>query len=55
MFADTIVYEKKGNVVRIAGLEQGRLVSLDFVDLNKATEGNIYLGRVTKKIELPNN
>ena len=51
---DTIVYEKKNNIVRVAGLEGGCLSSLEIVDLNNAAEGNVYLGRVTKKIELPN-
>lgn len=51
---DTIVYEKKNNIVRIAGLENGCLNSLEIIDLSNAAEGNIYLGRVTKRIELPN-
>ena len=51
---DTIVYEKKNNIVRVEGLEGGCLISLEIVDLNNAAEGNVYLGRVTKKIELPN-
>ena len=51
---DTIVYEKKNNIVRVAGLESGCLSSLEIVDLSNAAEGNVYLGRVTKKIELPN-
>ena len=54
MLIDTIVYEKKNNVIRIAGLENGSISSLEIVDLGKAAEGNIYLGRITKKIELPN-
>lgn len=51
---DTIVYEKKNQVVRLAGLANGVLQTLEIADLSKAAEGNVYLGRITKKIELAN-
>lgn len=51
---DTLVYENKNNLIRVAGLAQGVLQKLDVVDLSKALEGNIYLGRIAKKIELAN-
>ena len=51
---DTLVYENKNNLIRVAGLAQGVLQRLDVVDLSKALEGNVYLGRITKKIELAN-
>lgn len=54
MFADTLIYEKKNEVIKIAGLKNGKLESLDIVNLSKPIEGNIYLGRITKKIELAN-
>lgn len=51
---DTIVYEKKNNLLRLAELEDGRLSEIEIIDLNKAAEGTIFLGRITKKIELAN-
>ncbi len=54
MSADKLVYENKNQIIRIAGLKDGVLETLEIVDLNKAAEGNIYLGRVTKKVELAN-
>lgn len=54
MAIDTVVYEKKGSIVRIAGLKSGELRELEIIDYNKASEGNIYLGKITKKIELAN-
>ena len=51
---DTLVYENKNNLIRVVGLAQGVLQRLDVVDLSKALEGNVYLGRITKKIELAN-
>lgn len=54
MAIDAVVYEKKGSIVRIAGLKNGELRELEIIDYNKASEGNIYLGKITKKIELAN-
>ena len=54
MSADMIVYENKNQVIRVAGLNNGVLETLEIADLNKAAEGNIYLGRITKKVELAN-
>lgn len=51
---DTIVYEKKNQVVRVAGLAGGVLQTLEIADLARAAEGNVYLGRITKKIDLAN-
>ncbi len=51
---DTIVFEKKNNLLRVAGLENGKLAEIEIVNINKATEGTIFLGRITKKIELAN-
>lgn len=52
MNADTIVYEKKNNLVRLAVLENGQMVEFDMYDKSLAVEGNIYLGRLTHKMEL---
>lgn len=54
MKADTIVYEKKEGVARLAVLDEGRLVELDTFDENMAVEGNVYLGRIVHKLELAN-
>ncbi len=51
---DTIVYEKKNQLVRVAGLASGKLQTLEIADLGRAAEGSVYLGRITKKIELAN-
>ena len=51
---DTIVYEKKNQLVRVAGWASGKLQTLEIADLGRAAEGSVYLGRITKKIELAN-
>ncbi len=55
MKADTLVFEKNGNNVRLAALTDGRLAELDLYDDNRAGEGNVYLGKITHKIELAND
>lgn len=52
MSIDTIIYEKKNSSVRLALMEQGNLRELEFANENTAAEGNIYLGKITRKIEL---
>lgn len=54
MVADTLVYENKNRIIRVAGLTDGVLQTLEIADLSKAAEGNIYLGRISKKVELAN-
>ena len=54
MAVDTIVYEKKAGRTRIAGLKGGDLREVEIIDAGKAGEGNIYLGRITNKIDLAN-
>ncbi len=54
MAVDTIVYEKRPGQTRIAGLKGGDLREIEILDANKAGEGNIYLGRITNKIDLAN-
>ncbi len=54
MKADTLVYEKKNDVVRLAILDSGRLVEFDTFDKSQPVEGNVYLGRLTHKLELSN-
>lgn len=54
MSIDTIVYEAKNAATRIALLGGGDLKELEIVEENRALEGNIYLGKVIRKIELAN-
>lgn len=54
MTVDTLVYEKKGNEVRLAALADGKLAELDVYRDDRAAEGNVYLGKITHKLELAN-
>lgn len=54
MSIDTIVYEAKNNVTRIALLGNGDLKELEIIESNRALEGNIYLGKIVRKVELVN-
>jgi len=50
--ADTIVYEKSGNDACLALLDNGQLREFTVFNENGAAEGNVYLGRIEKKINL---
>ncbi len=50
-----LVIENKNGIKKIACLDNGNLKELFVVDNNKANEGNIYLGRITKKIKTAND
>lgn len=52
---DKILVEQKNNVKKIACLDNEELVEFFVVDENKASEGNIYLGKISKKIVTANN
>ena len=52
---DKILVEQKNNVKKIACMDNGSLVEFFVVDGNKANEGNIYLGKISKKILTANN
>lgn len=54
MSIDTIVYESKNTATRIALLGGGELVELEIVPENRAVEGNIYLGKIARKVDLAN-
>lgn len=54
MTVDTIVYEKNGSLTRIALMGGGDLKEVDIFDNGRAAEGNIYLGKITHKLELAN-
>lgn len=50
--ADTIVYEKSGSDACLAVLDNGTLNEFELFNESGATEGNVYLGRIVKKIDL---
>jgi len=50
--ADTIVYEKSGTDACLALLDNGQLCEFELFKEDGAVEGNVYLGRITKKINL---
>ena len=52
---DKILVEQKNNVKNIACMCDGNLAEFYVVDTNKANEGNIYLGKISKKIITANN
>ena len=50
--ADTIVYEKSGVDACLAVLDNGKLREFEVFNENGAAEGNVYLGRIVKKVPL---
>ncbi len=55
MMIDKIVVEEKGSVKKIAGLCNGKLAELVVSDKNNAGEGDIFVGKIVKKIKTANN
>ena len=53
--ADTIVYEKSGIDACLAVLDNGALREFEVFNESEAGEGNVYLGRIIKKINLSEN
>ncbi len=51
---DKIVLEDKNNIRQIASFKNGVLKEFVRVDANRANEGNIYLGKIVKKIKTAN-
>ena len=51
---EEIVYQEKNGLKQVAGLCGGELREFAVQDDAKANEGNIYLGRITKKIQTVN-
>ena len=49
---DTIVCDKQSGQVGIALLGDGEVKEIEFAHEDSATEGSIYLGRITRKLEL---
>ena len=54
MSVDTIVYEQKNGLSKIALLEKGSLSEYEQFKDNGVCEGNVYLGKITGKAELVN-
>ena len=51
---DEIFVEEKGNIKKIAAFDGGEMKEFVLFDKNKANEGNIYLGKIVKKIKTAN-
>ena len=49
---DTIVCDKQSGQIGIALMGEGEVKEIEFSQENKASEGSIYLGKITRKIEL---
>ena len=54
MTVDTIVYEQGKDLTTIALMGAGKLEEIEIIDNSKAAEGNIYLGKITHKLDLAN-
>jgi Rne/Rng family ribonuclease len=50
--ADTVIYEKQDQDACLAVLSNGKLCEFELFNEGGATEGNVYLGRIEKKINL---
>ncbi|MDD4557065.1 MAG: ribonuclease E/G [Alphaproteobacteria bacterium] len=51
---DTLVFEKRDSLSAIALLVEGDLRELEFNDSNKVSEGDVFLGKITHKLDLAN-
>ena len=51
---NTIIVEQNNNRLSLAYLEDSELKKVDFMEESRATEGSIYLGKISKKIEMAN-
>ena len=54
MTVDTIVYQQEKELTTIALMGAGKLEEIEIIDNAKAAEGNIYLGKITHKLDLAN-
>ena len=52
MSIDTSVYDKNTQVSGIALLEKGEVRDIEIISGNQAISGNVYLGKITKKVTL---
>ena len=51
---NTIIVEQNNNRLSLAYLEDSELRKVDFMEENRAAEGSIYLGKISKKIDMAN-
>ena len=49
---DTIIYDKNSQVTGIALLKSGEVKNIEIISGNQAISGNVYLGKITKKVSL---
>jgi ribonuclease G len=52
MSIDTIVYDKNSNVTGIALIDDGKVSDVEIIKGNQAICGNVYLGKITRKVAL---
>ncbi len=52
MTTNTIIYDKNSSAAGIALLEDGVLAELELICGNQALSGNVYLGKISKKVAL---
>ena len=55
MKAEKIVYDRNDDAFGIAGFDAEGLMEIDIYNDHRAIEGNVYLGRIVKKINLAND
>jgi len=51
---NTVIIEQNNNRLSLAFLEDSDLRKVDFMEENRAAEGSVYLGKVSKKIDMAN-
>ena len=55
MKAEKIIFDRNEEAAGIAVFDETGLMEIDIYNENRALEGNVYLGRICKKISLANN
>ena len=55
MAIDTVIYETDTESACLAGLTNGRLSEIEFINRKKASEGNVYLAKIVQKLDLAND
>ena len=55
MKAEKIIFDRNDETSGIAVFDDTGLMEIDIYNENRAIEGNVYLGRISKKISLAND
>ncbi|MDY4690297.1 MAG: ribonuclease E/G, partial [Alphaproteobacteria bacterium] len=55
MKAEKIIFDRNDEAAGIAVFDETGLMEIDIYNENRALEGNVYLGRISKKISLAND